>query len=319
MNQTPPNSTDPWQGLEPEQPRPNQSVFYLALATAIFLLVGACALAYFVLQQRGSDPGEPLLPPATTIAEATTAVEEAAESATATAALAATVTLPGSVVSSPSAFTTDVVASRLSTPPAIGSFETQWVGLPVYSSPYVVFTHREWDGSDDLEATWQIAWDDTYLYLLANVTDDLHMQTQTGRTAYLGDSMELQLDTARMSSLRSTLDPNTFQISLSPGDFAAIPPSAWRFQGTADGQMLDAPSPHGILVAAQRSQNGYILEAAIPWRDINLRPSIGMVLGLAVNFNDNDRPGTAVQEMMKSNAPNRRYGDPVTWGTLRLE
>jgi hypothetical protein len=319
MNQTPPKLNDAWQGLEPEQPRPNQSVLYLALATTTFLLVGVCALAYFVWQQRGSDPGEPLLPPATTIAKATTAVEEAAESATATAALAATATLPGSVTSSPPAFTADVIASRLHTPPAIGSFGTQWVGLPVYSSPYVVFTHREWDGSDDLEATWQIAWDDTYLYLLANVTDDLHVQTQTGRTAYLGDSMELQLDTARMSSLRSTLDPNTYQISLSPGDFAAIPPSAWRFQGTADGQMLDAPGADGILIAAQRSQNGYMLEAAIPWLDIDLRPSVGLVLGLAVNFNDNDRPGTAVQEMMKSNAPNRRFGDPATWGTLRLE
>jgi hypothetical protein len=61
------------------------------------------------------------------------------------------------------------------------------------------------------------------------------------------------------------------------------------------------------------------LEAAIPWRDLNLTPSSGLVIGLAVNVNDNDRPGSAVQEMMKSNMAGRRFGDPTTWGTLTLQ
>lgn len=83
--------------------------------------------------------------------------------------------------------------------------------------------------------------------------------------------------------------------------------------------MLDAATPHGIMVAATPSSAGYLLEAAIPWRDIGLTPAAGLVLGLAVNINDNDHPGTAIQEMMKSSSPNRRFGDPTSWGTLTLQ
>jgi hypothetical protein len=305
-----------WQGLEPEQPQPKRGAFYIALAAALFLIFAGCGLGFLVWQQRTDASTDPELAVPTSIVEATEAIEATEEGVTSTIAPAATATLPGNISILPSA---EVVASRFATPPVIDGDGSEWSAQPVYSSPYVVFTHREWDGTEDLEATWQIAWDDNYLYLLATVVDDLHIQTQTGRTAYQGDSVELQIDTGRTGNFSPTLSPDDFQISLSPGDFANIFPSAWRFQGTSDGQMLDAPGTHNILVAAQRSQNGYILEAAIPWQDINLSPSVGLALGLAVNFNDNDTPGTARQEMMKSNASNRRYGDPGTWGSLRLE
>jgi len=62
-----------------------------------------------------------------------------------------------------------------------------------------------------------------------------------------------------------------------------------------------------------------VLEAAIPWRDLNLTPAPGLILGLAVNVNDNDRPGTAAQEVMKSSVSSRRFGDPTSWGTLTLQ
>jgi hypothetical protein len=164
-----------------------------------------------------------------------------------------------------------------------------------------------------------VSWDDANLYLVVNVADDIHAQNQTGNQAFRGDSVELQIDTDRAGDYGPSLSPDDFQISLSPGDFAGLPPSAFRFQGTNGGDMLDAAAPHSIFVAARPSGAGYILEAAIPWRDLGLTPAAGLVIGLAVNVNDNDRPGTAAQEMMKSNAPNRRFADPTTWGTLTLQ
>jgi hypothetical protein len=83
--------------------------------------------------------------------------------------------------------------------------------------------------------------------------------------------------------------------------------------------MLDAAAPHSITLTAVPTGSGYVLEAAIPWRDLNLTPAAGLVLGFVLNVNDNDRPGVAVQEMMKSSVPNRRFGDPTTWGTLTLQ
>ena len=72
-------------------------------------------------------------------------------------------------------------------------------------------------------------------------------------------------------------------------------------------------------MAARPSVDGYTLEAAIPWVDLRLTPTPGLIIGLAVNANDNDRRGTAAQEVMTSNVPGRRFGDPTTWGTLTLQ
>jgi hypothetical protein len=43
-----------------------------------------------------------------------------------------------------------------------------------------------------------------------------------------------------------------------------------------------------------------------------------MVMGLALNANDNDTPGTAAQEVMMSHVASRTLTDPTSWGTLTL-
>jgi len=308
--------------MEPKQPRRSRAGYALALAAAVFLALGACALSYYALQSRA--PAEPglSLPGDETEPEQENTEQPAAEATDASdePSLAATATLSDSFAtqSAPPA-AVDVVAPRAPAAPTIDGDAAEWAGLPVYASPHVVFTADTWDGSDDLAATWQVSWDDAYLYFVANVADDIHAQNQTGNQTFRGDSIELQIDADRAGDFNPSLSPDDFQISLSPGDFATIPPSAFRFQGTADGSMLDAAAPHSIVVAAVPTGAGYVLEAAIPWFDLGITPGAGLSIGLAVNFNDNDRPGTAVQEMMKSNAPNRRFGDPTTWGTLTLQ
>lgn len=321
MNDTKPDWDQAWQGMEPEQPRPRRAIYVMALAAAIFLLLGACTIGYFILQQRTTSepglilPGEETATP--TGMETTTA---ATDISSGNPSIAPTVTLPAEFAAPPQASTAlDAVALRATTPIIIDGNAAEWVGLPVFSSPHIVFTGDSWDGSDDLAASWQMAWDDTALYLMVNVADDIHAQNQLGNQTFRGDSIELQIDADRAGDFGPSLSPDDFQIALSPGDFNNVPPSAFRFQGTSGGSMLDAPGPHSIMVAATPSETGYLLEAAIPWRDLNISPSAGLVIGLAVNVNDNDRPGTAVQELMKSSAPDRRFGDPTSWGTLTLE
>lgn len=208
--------------------------------------------------------------------------------------------------------TADVEAQWLTGLPT----EDVWDSLPVYHSGHRVYAHPSWDGSEDLQAYWRLGWDDDYLYVFVVVLDDIHVQTQTGNQIYRGDSLEMQIDTNRAAGLNYPT-PAIFQIALSPGNFADIPPSAFRFQGNNQRQIRDAPS-HSIIVNASQAGNGYILDAAIPWRDLNVTPYAGLVLGAALNANDNDTPGTAVQEVMMSNVPGRVLSNPFTWGTLTL-
>jgi len=324
MSRTPSDWDNAWQGLEPQQPRRPRGGYWVALAAAAFLLVAVGALGYYVLQQRGAaEPGLTLPGEEATAAagdEATAPPDSTATTESAGPGIAPTVTLPGAFATPqlpPPA--SDVVTPRLDGPPAIDGDAAEWGGLPTYSSPHIVFTGNGWDGTDDLAAAWQVAWDDDNLYLIANVADDIHAQSQTGNQTFRGDSVELQIDADRAGDFGPTISPDDFQITLSPGNLGDLPPSAFRFQGVADGSMLDATTPHNIIVAARGNGGGYVLEAAIPWRDLNITPSPGLVIGLAVNVNDNDRPGSAVQEMMKSNMAGRRFGDPTTWGTLTLQ
>jgi hypothetical protein len=166
-------------------------------------------------------------------------------------------------------------------------------------------------------ATWRLWWDNSNLFVAVQVEDDTHVQTQTGNQIFKGDSVSLQIDSDLAGDFGPELSPDDYQINLSPGDFASIAPSTFRFQGTSNGGTVDAPG-HSIALAAQQTGQGYSLEAAIPWQDIDLTPAAGLVIGAAFNVNDNDSPGTAVQEVMKSHITTRAFRDPTSWGSLTL-
>jgi hypothetical protein len=213
----------------------------------------------------------------------------------------------------------NVNAARLAAPPAIDGDLAEWAGVTPAESAFRVFTASGWDGTADLTATWRLAWDATNLYVAVAVTDDTHVQTQTGSQLFRGDSVEMQFDTNRQGDFGPGISADDFQIALSPGDFAALPPSAFRFQGSDGGGFQNAPGGTNAAVAAQQTGQGYNLEAAIPWGELALTPTPGLALGLALNANDNDTPGTAVQEVMMSHVSGRTLTDPTTWGTLTLE
>lgn len=211
-----------------------------------------------------------------------------------------------------------VMAQYVNTPFVVDGDLAGWATVPSYASTFRVFNADDWDGSDDLQAFWRLAWDETNLYLAALVIDDVHVQTQTGNLIYLGDSLEIQIDTQRLIDLGDTLSTDDFQLVLSPGDFVAIPPSAALFRGTEAGQLSGVLSS-GLIVSAAQMEGGYVMEAVLPWDEIGVRPIPDLELGIALNANDNDTPNTAQQEMMKSHIAGRLFGEPNSWGVLILK
>jgi hypothetical protein len=333
---------DTWGDLAPELPeeRPRWPIF-LAIGAAALLIICVCVVGgYYAYQEFLVTPETvgPAIPTLTVAGQAgeeagATAVGETGDTAgqpptpevasapTTEISPAPTVTLetpteaaPTQPVQSGSA----VEAVRLPAAPVIDGSLAEWSDVPAWSSAFVVYQVAGWDGSDDLQATWRLAWDASNLYIGVEVIDDILVQTQSGNQIFRGDSVDMQVDTNREGDLGPRLSPDDFQFTFSPGDFASLPPSAFRSQGSMDGQILDAPGGNHVILAAQRTALGYNIEAAIPWSDMNLAPAEGMVLGLALNANDNDTPGTAVQEVMKSHVATRTLTDPTGWGTLTL-
>lgn len=285
----------------------------MAIGFVSVCLIASCAAAGYGLWTVLAPP-EPVDAPAIPTLPGET---ESATATTSAPAAAATVTFSSETATPATSASAEAVAVRLPEPPNVNGELAEWEGVPTTTSAFRVFRAAGWDGTEDLAAVWRLAWDEDHLYVAVDVEDDVHVQTQTGNQIFRGDSVEIQLDTDPDANAAS-VNPDTFQIILSPGDFGGLAPSAFRFQGTGGGRLEDAPG-HTVQVAAQRTAGGYQLEAAIPWRDVDVSPAAGMEFGVALNANDNDTPGTAVQEVMISSAPGRTLTDPRTWGTLRLE
>jgi hypothetical protein len=344
--QRPDETEDSWANLVPEQPgRRDRLPVLLAVGGVSVVLLILCLVASYILVQEfvlESDPPQiPALPTPpgseavvpggeelTTIAPEDSAVTPTLLTVpnpptpivlpSPTTEVAPTATLPEPVVEPPPQTGSDIEIMMLPAAPVIDGLLDEWGSVPASQSSFIVYQVTGWDGSDDLTAVWRLAWNANNLYIAVEVTDDVHVQTQSGNQLFRGDSVDMQFDTNRPGDFGDGLSPDDFQITLSPGDFAALPPSAARFQGTPNGQILDAAGGHHLTMQARQVGQGYTIEAAIPWSDLNLVPARGLVIGLALNANDNDSPGTAVQEVMKSHVITRTLTDPTGWGTLTL-
>ena len=328
------NQGDIWDGIDPRGQPPgndgdggggNRTLIILLSAAVVLLVAVACAIgAVWLFRQSQSEVETPptlAVPPSTAVA--TVAGGDSGPTPTVAVGVVTPTSAPvatATTLAPPATITSAPIAGALLIPrrgaPTIDGALGDWSGLPLTTSQFRVYSVGGWDGSDDVVAAWRLGWDDNNLYLSVDVTDDTHVQTQSGNQIFRGDSLDMQIDTD--PGARATrVNPRTLQIIFSPGDFTGLAPSYYRFQGSAGGQVVDAQVAT-IQIAAQQTAGGYSLEAAIPWGALNVTPAPGLTLGLAFNANDNDTPGTAVQEVMMSHVVTRTFLDPTSWGAVVL-
>lgn len=311
-----------------------QIVVVAALATAVVLLalVGA-AWACFASGNPNADPAATAnavstnvqatliamgtLPPlATTIIENTTVATQppiAVPSATlapSTPFQPATLTPTLAPLSRPNG---ELVVAARADARTIDGNATDWADVP-YSANNIVFRSENWTGAGDLSARYNVAWNNDFLYVIVQVTDDAHVQTQTGELLFRGDSVEILFDANfRQDFNNPDLTADDAQLGLSPGALNGDAASSYMWFPAA----RKGP-PSGVQVAALRTDLGYTIEAAIPWNVLGAQPAAGERYGFTLSISDNDAANTAAQETMSSSVPARRLTDPTTWGTLEL-
>jgi len=167
------------------------------------------------------------------------------------------------------------------------------------SKDHVTYGGNIWKSPQDLSGLVQLSWRQEALYVAATVTDDTLRQTQRGSNLWKGDHIELYLDTAPDTDSGGTIfGPRQFEIGLSPGNFSRsgdaltdIKPEAYIF-------LPANTSAQGIQVAAQRTANGYVLEASIPWTVLNFKPQVGLPLAVEVGLSDTDGTEPAQEKFM---------------------
>lgn len=195
--------------------------------------------------------------------------------------------------------------------------------LPLRS---VVFGAESWSGPSDLEGEAFGTWDERALYLAIAVRDDRPSPPAAAAALYLGDSLELQLDSQLLADWeQAVFDADDWHIGLAPGDLKAaaaaggrpaappggLRPEAWVWRPEAREGRLDMP------LGAEARPGGYALELALPWSLLGIDAREGLALGLSLSISDNDGDAPA-QESMVSSSPLRRWDDPRTMGLLVL-
>jgi len=171
-----------------------------------------------------------------------------------------------------------------------------------------------WTGLEDLSGQVWAGWAEQGLYFAVKVVDDIHVQKDADQNLWHGDYVEWQFDTQlEKDRERKSMNSDDYQIGISVGDFAAVPPAAYIwFNGS------DAAGVINIQQAQVQTTDGYILEIFIP-KDLLKGITLGekAIFGMNVSLSDADDPSLG-QKAMLSTSSTRTYADPTTFGAITL-
>ena len=131
--------------------------------------------------------------------------------------------------------------------------------LHVDSREQILRGGSSWPGPDEASFVLYWMWDDINLYVAAEVNDPEHIQTETGPSAWPGDTLWLYLNTRG--------DRRRVDVKLTLAETPAGP-QVWNW--TAQSFLP------GAELAWQPAEGGYIYEAALPLESLNfLEPEAG--------------------------------------------
>jgi hypothetical protein len=143
-----------------------------------------------------------------------------------------------------------------------------------------------WKGPADLSATLRCLWDDQFLYLGVEVTDDIFANRKADGEIWAGDGLQFLFDPARHQAEK----PGKYDAGFAVGGKG---PQAWYWlTGTP---AVNAGVQPEITVAMKRGANGNATyEVAIPWAKLApFTPAPGANLGACMIVNEDDGPGRA--------------------------
>jgi hypothetical protein len=210
-----------------------------------------------------------------------------------------------------------VTAKYLVSAPTIDGNWQEWRNLTVvYPAAYVVYGWGNWQNADDLQASFILGWDNTYLYVAVEVKDDKYVQNSTAELIYKGDSLEIQMDVNLAADFYSdSLSSDDYQLGITPGKGStsgAKEAYLWYPESQMDSHTSE------VTTASTGGDGLYRVEVKIPWSIFGISPYEGMRVGFALSVSDNDNAAVNAQQSMVSNIATRMRGDPTTWGELML-
>ncbi len=151
-------------------------------------------------------------------------------------------------------------------------------------------TGKGYRGIEDLNATLYTLWDKDCFYLAAIVVDDTTSTIgEPSNNGYKFDGIELYLDMACNGDRGNhKYDTNDFQY----GFFNSTKgPFIWRWSPTNGlSTSTRIAWKYRTDLGPNADQNGYVMEAAIPFKELGFTPKEGSLIGFNVAVDDDDTP-----------------------------
>jgi lysophospholipase L1-like esterase len=139
--------------------------------------------------------------------------------------------------------------------------------------------------SESFSATVSLAWDENYLYLLAEVADDVVFQDNTG-PLWRNDGLEVFLAARKGSG-------QIIQYLVAPAVTDAFPNAGIHKRNI--GQPDQTSLIPDLQIGSQRKVNGYTVELGIPFSSLGLSPVRGDTIAFNFYIGDSDSPQNHVK------------------------
>ncbi|MGB1309792.1 MAG: sugar-binding protein [Leucothrix sp.] len=161
------------------------------------------------------------------------------------------------------------------------------------------------NNAGDLAATWRSSWDQQGLNIWVGIQDDKHVKDSP--MAWSDDSVEVYIDAD--GSRDKTFDgKNDFQLTFRMKD-----------QTIAIGQSSPVRDTRMIRHQMTKTNNGYRLEASIPWPMLGIWPKPGMQIGFDIQINDDDNGDQRDAKISWNAVSDEAWKNPRLFGELVIK
>lgn len=183
-----------------------------------------------------------------------------------------------------------------------GTLDDVWSNASVLSASATKLLTGTVSNTADLSGSFKALWDNTYLYVLADVTDDTKVNDSPN--SYEDDAVEVYIDINNDKA--TTYGANDAQYTFGWNDGATV------------GVLPSGRATTGITYSAVARTGGYIVEARIPWTTLQKTPAIGQLMGIDFMINDDDDNSARDAKLSWNSATDMAYQDPSLFGTAIL-
>ena len=183
-----------------------------------------------------------------------------------------------------------------------GTVDAIWNNASVVSASATKLLSGTVTNAADLSGNFKALWDNTNLYVLANVSDDV--LKHDSQNAYDDDGIEVYVDINNDKA--TTYGANDVQYSFD-----------WN-NGTTIGVLPSGRLTTGISYAIVTVTGGYAVEASIPWSTLQGTPAVNQLVGIDFMINDDDDGGTRDGKLSWNASSDSAWTDPSKMGTGQL-